>query len=137
MDSVQSQDDLPPEHFDATFGLELIDANSEVITARVPVTARIKQPFGVVHGGLYCSVAESLASIGTWLAVRDQGKIALGVSNQTSFLRPITEGYVNGEAKPIHSGRTTWVWDVQMTDDQGRLCAVSRMTIAVRDMPSA
>ena len=57
----------------------------------------------------------------------------MGLSNQTSFLRPVTEGHVNAVARRKHAGRTTWVWEVEMTDDQDRLCVLTRMTIAVRD----
>jgi len=118
--------------FDSLYGLELVEVAVGRVTGFVPVSRAVQQPFGVVHGGVYCSIAESLASAGTWFAVKDDGKIALGVSNQTSFLRPITEGRVNATAEAIHRGRTTWVWDVRLEDDEGRLCAVSRMTIAVR-----
>jgi len=118
--------------FDSLYGLELVEVAVGRVTGFVPVSRAVQQPFGVVHGGVYCSIAESLASVGTWFAVKDDGKIALGVSNQTSFLRPITEGRINATAEAIHRGRTTWVWDVRLEDDEGRLCAVSRMTIAVR-----
>jgi uncharacterized protein (TIGR00369 family) len=87
---------------------------------------------GLVHGGVYASMAESLASLATAMAVASEGKMAMGLSNATSFMRPITEGTVHATARRIHRGRTTWIWDVSITDDDGRLCAVTRMTIAVR-----
>jgi 1,4-dihydroxy-2-naphthoyl-CoA hydrolase len=118
--------------FDALYGLEIEDFGDERVTARVPVTDKVKQPMGLVHGGLYASIAESITSIATARAVADDGMIATGMSNQTSFLRPITEGTVHATAVRRHRGRTTWMWDVEITDDAGRLCAVSRMTIAVR-----
>jgi len=71
------------------------------------------------------------------MAGLDQGETAMGLANSTSFLRPITQGTVNALARRIHRGRTTWVWDVQFTDDQGRMCAVTRMTIAVRAIAPA
>jgi uncharacterized protein (TIGR00369 family) len=124
---------LPYENtFDALYGLEVLELTAERVTARVPVTDAIKQPMGLVHGGLYASIAESISSIATATAVAPEGMIATGMSNQTSFLRPITEGTVHAEAVRRHRGRTTWMWDVEITDDAGRLCAVSRMTIAVR-----
>ena len=118
--------------FDTLYGLEITSLEEGRVTGTVPVLDRVKQPFGIVHGGVHCAIAESLASVGTWNAVKDQGMIAMGVSNQTSFLRPASEGELNAEAVAIHKGRTTWVWDVSVRDSQGRLCAVSRMTIAVR-----
>jgi uncharacterized protein (TIGR00369 family) len=112
-----------------------VDADSiseEEIRATVPVRDEVKQPMGLVHGGLYAAIAESLASMATAIAVNPEGKQAMGLSNATSFMRPITEGTVHATARRIHRGRTTWVWDVEITDDAGRRCAMTRMTIAVR-----
>jgi uncharacterized protein (TIGR00369 family) len=103
----------------------------------VAVREEILQPYGLIHGGVYASLAESMTSLATATGVADEGKIAMGLSNSTSFLRPIVEGSVNGHAERLHRGRTTWVWDVRCTDDAGRMCALTRMTIAVRDPPSA
>ena len=118
--------------FDALYGLEVIEADDERVRARVPVRDEIKQAMGLVHGGVFASIAESITSIGTWWAVQADGKSAQGLSNQTSFLRPILGGRVNAVARARHRGRTTWVWEVEITDDHGRLCALVRMTIAVR-----
>ncbi len=120
--------------FDGLYGLE-IDTDSisdEEVRASVPVRDEVKQPMGLVHGGLYASIAESLASTATALAVAPEGKQAMGLSNVTSFMRPITEGTVHATARRIHRGRTTWVWEVDFTDEQGRLCASTRVTMAVR-----
>jgi len=86
----------------------------------------------LLHGGVYASIAESLASLATALAVRERGETAVGLSNSTSFLRPVTAGTVHALATRLHAGRTTWVWDVSFSDDAGRTCALTRMTIAVR-----
>lgn len=118
--------------FDALYGLEVLELTDQRVTAQVAVTDKVKQPMGLVHGGLYASIAESITSIATATAVASDGMIATGMSNQTSFLRPITEGTVHATAVRRHRGRTTWMWDVEITDDAARLCAVSRMTIAVR-----
>ena len=118
--------------FDRLYGLELLDVDEQQVTARVRVREEIKQPAGLVHGGVYASIAESMASLATALAVLPDGETAMGLSNATSFLRPITDGFVHAQATRLHRGRTTWVWDVRFTDDAGRACAVTRMTIAVR-----
>jgi uncharacterized protein (TIGR00369 family) len=118
--------------FDALYGLELVAVASDEVRGRVPVRDEVRQPFGLVHGGVYASIAESLASIGTAVEVLKQGLTAMGMSNNTTFLRSITTGTVHATARPLHRGRTTWVWDVEITDDDGRLCATSRVTIAVR-----
>lgn len=122
--------------FDALYGLEVLERSDEEVRAQVAVRDAIKQPWGLVHGGVYASIAESIASNATGLAVwREHGQIAVGLSNQTNFLRPITEGTVHAHARRRHRGRTTWMWEVDITDDAGHLCAVVRMTIAVRDLP--
>lgn len=118
--------------FDRLYGLELAHVGKDGVRASVRVRDELKQPDGLVHGGVYAAVAESLASLATWLAVADEGNTAMGMSNSTSFLRPITEGVVHARATPLHRGRTTWVWDVYFSDDADRACAVTRMTIAVR-----
>ena len=121
-----------PVGFDRLYGLEIVSIGDEEVVARVPVRDEILQPAGLVHGGVFASMAESMTSIATWLAVHETGKSAMGQSNQTSFLRPITAGTIHAVARPRHKGRTTWVWEVDITDDEGRLCALVRMTVAVR-----
>ena len=105
-------------------GLEYLDAGADEVRARVEVTDAVRQPAGLVHGGVYAAIAESICSAATWLAVRDDGMAAMGQSNSATFLRPITEGHVNAVARPRHRGRTSWVWDVEIADDEGRLCAM-------------
>jgi 1,4-dihydroxy-2-naphthoyl-CoA hydrolase len=122
----------PIPGFDGLYGLEVLEAGEELARGRVRVDERHKQPAGLVHGGLFASMAESLTSMATHFAVAGDGKSAQGLSNQTSFLRPILEGSVHATARRRHRGRTTWVWEVDITDDEGRLCALVRMTIAVR-----
>lgn len=123
--------------FDRLYGLEMLQVSDEVVRARVAVRDELKQPAGLLHGGVIASVAESMASMATALAVLGDGQAAMGLSNSTSFLRPITEGALNAEAVRLHRGRTTWVWDVRFTDDAQRLCAITRMTIAVRPVRAA
>jgi 1,4-dihydroxy-2-naphthoyl-CoA hydrolase len=121
--------------FDRLYGLELLELSDKYARARVAVRDELKQPMGVVHGGVYASLAESMTSLATGLAVVEQGSMALGQSNDTSFLRPISEGAVNAQATRLHGGRSTWVWDVRFSDDAERTCAVARTTIAVRPLP--
>ena len=102
-------------------------------TARLPVVPGVCQPMGIVHGGIYAAIAETLASMGTADGVIETGKVPLGMANNTSFLRPVSDGILHAEARAFHRGRTTWLWDVEMRNDAGKLCATSRVTIAVRD----
>ncbi|MCW3040589.1 MAG: PaaI family thioesterase [Solirubrobacterales bacterium] len=125
------------ETFDAQYGLQLGEVTPDRVTATVPVSNAVKQPMGLVHGGVYASIAEAITSIGTARVVYEDGMSAQGLSNQTSFLRPILEGTIHATATRRHRGRTTWIWEVDITDDAGRLCAIVRMTIAVRPLPAA
>jgi 1,4-dihydroxy-2-naphthoyl-CoA hydrolase len=118
--------------FDHVYGLVFTEVSDELVRGEVAVRDDLKQPAGLVHGGVFASIAESLASIGTALVVMKDGHHAMGLSNQTSFLRPITEGTIHATAYRKHRGRTTWVWEVEMSDDDGRVCVLTRMTIAVR-----
>ncbi|HWK18760.1 MAG TPA: PaaI family thioesterase [Solirubrobacteraceae bacterium] len=121
--------------FDGLYGLEILEMSETEVRGRVEVRDELKQPAGLVHGGVYASIAESLASLGTAFHVFADGRVAMGLANQTSFMRPITTGTVHALARRLHAGRTTWVWDVEIRDDEGRLCVVTRMTVAVRDIP--
>jgi uncharacterized protein (TIGR00369 family) len=116
-----------------TLGVEVVEVTDDVIKGRMPVEDRIRQPYGIVHGGAMSTIAESLASMGTALGVLAEGKIAMGQEINASFMRPISKGHVNALARVRRRGRTAWNWDVEITDDEGRLCALLRATIAVRD----
>jgi 1,4-dihydroxy-2-naphthoyl-CoA hydrolase len=120
---------------DGTLGFETLELSPDLARGRFPVEDRVKQPFGLVHGGVFAAIAESLASQATFEAVAADGMAAQGLSNHTSFLRPILAGTAHAEARCRHRGRTTWVWEVDITDDDGRLCALSRVTTAVRPRP--
>ena len=119
--------------FDSLYGLQILEVTPEFGRAEVTIRDELKQPFGLVHGGVYAAIAESLASFCTAAGVSAEGKSSNGLSNQTSFLRPMLEGTIHATAVRKHAGRTTWVWEVEQSDDQGRLCVLTRMTIAVRD----
>jgi 1,4-dihydroxy-2-naphthoyl-CoA hydrolase len=138
---VRRMADAQPLHndpipgFDGLYGLQVVQADAEGARGQVAVGPEHLQPGGIVHGGVYAAMAESLASMATWFAV-GEGKFVAGMSNHTTFLRPIRKGMIHGAGAPLHSGRTTWVWDVRISDDDGRPCAVSRVTIAVREARS-
>ena len=120
-------------HFDSLYGLELRELDEDRVSARVCVREALLQPMGIVHGGVYASIAEGVCSIATSVAVVGDAKLAIGLSNHTTFLRPVRAGSIHATATPLHRGSTTWLWDVRFADDKGRLCAVAQVTIAVRD----
>ncbi len=118
--------------FSELIGIEYLSLDLEDVRARIEVGPQHLQPAGIVHGGVYASLAESVCSAASYGAVDEQGMIAMGQANSTTFLRPITEGHVNATATLRQRGRTTWVWDCELSDDEGRVCALVRMTVAIR-----
>ena len=132
----------PPVAFERTLESHLRRDTQEMTDERVVATMSVDdqpvlQPMGIVHGGVYATMAEGMVSEATFRAVYPDGNIAVGMQNSTSFLRPITNGTIHAEARRRHRGRTTWVWDVDFSDDEGRLCATARVTIAVRPIPAS
>ena len=120
----------------AAIGLAYEQVGDELVRASVPVTPIVQQPAGLVHGGILSLIAESMTSYATAQVVLPEGNVPVGQSNSATFLRPITEGTIHAIARRRHGGRTTWIWDVEITDDSERLCAIIRMTIAVRPAPT-
>jgi uncharacterized protein (TIGR00369 family) len=122
----------PERTLPAVLGLRLALDDEGNLGATLPVGDHLKQPMGVVHGGVYAAIAETLASVATARDVAADGAVALGQANNTSFFRPVTEGTIRATTTRRHRGRTSQVWQVDMFDDAGRLAASSTVTIAVR-----
>jgi 1,4-dihydroxy-2-naphthoyl-CoA hydrolase len=130
--------DDPPgllSHFDALVGTEWLDDDPDDARARVQMRDELRQPVGLLHGGVMSTLVESVCSRATALAVLDDGMMAMGQSIGVNFIRPVTEGQAEVHARARHRGRTTWVWDAEVRDARGRLCALAQMTIAVRPIP--
>jgi 1,4-dihydroxy-2-naphthoyl-CoA hydrolase len=121
-----------PTGLDALLGLEITEVSDGLMRAELAIRDELRQPRGLVHGGVYAAIAETIASTGTYLGVGDEEAMVMGLSNLTSFMRPMTEGTIHAVARARHRGRTTWLWEVDLLDDAERLCAASRVTIAVR-----
>jgi 1,4-dihydroxy-2-naphthoyl-CoA hydrolase len=123
-------------HFDELLGTEWLDDDPDHARVRVELRDELRQPVGLLHGGVMSSLVESVCSRATALAVGSEGMMAMGQSVSVSFIRPVTEGGAEVKAKVRHRGRTTWVWDAEVIDDEGRICALAQMTIAVRPIPN-
>jgi 1,4-dihydroxy-2-naphthoyl-CoA hydrolase len=121
-----------PSPFDELLGTEWLDYDPDHARVRLAVHDALRQPLGLVHGGVISSLVESICSRATALALWDGKTVVTGQSQSVSFLRPFTEGHINVEAQALHRGRTSWVWEARITDDEGKLCALSQMTVAVR-----
>jgi uncharacterized protein (TIGR00369 family) len=122
-------------HFDSLLGTEWLDDDPDHARVRIQMRDELRQPVGLLHGGVMSSLVESVCSRATALAVLDDGMMAMGQSISVSFIRPVTEGAAEVHAKARHRGRTGWVWDAEVLNDDGKICALAQMTIAVRPLP--
>jgi 1,4-dihydroxy-2-naphthoyl-CoA hydrolase len=113
-------------------GIEWLDDDPNHARARVEARAELLQPFGLMHGGVYSTLVESVCSRATALAVLGEGNAAMGQSINVSFMRAIREGIAEVKARARHRGSTTWVWEAEVVDSEDRTCALAQMTIAVR-----
>lgn len=115
----------------AHMGVEITDIGEDSITGRMPVDERTRQPHGIFHGGMSCFLAETLGSLGASYAC-EEGFIAFGLDINANHLRAIKSGWATGVARPFHIGRSTQVWQIEIFNDAGELCCVSRLTIAAQ-----
>ena len=114
-----------------TLDITMLEATSQRVRARMPITSKVHQPFGLLHGGASVALAETVASIGGWLNVDQETQACVGQEINANHLRDKREGEITAEATPIHLGRTSQVWDIRITDEDGKLVCVSRCTLAV------
>ena len=114
----------------AHLGIEFLEVGPDFIRARVPVDTRTKQPYGLLHGGVSVVLAETLGSCGAAYSC-PEGHRAVGLDINANHLKGVTSGWVTGITRPVHIGRTTQVWQIDMTNDAGELTCVSRITMAV------
>lgn len=113
-----------------TLGIEVVEIGDDFLRGRVPVNRRTCQPYGLLHGGVSVTLAETLGSLGAAFAC-PPGQRVVGLDINANHLRATQSGWVTATARPVHIGRTTQVWQIDMQDDQGRPTCVSRITMAV------
>ena len=111
-------------------GIEFLEVGDDFIRGRVPVDTRTRQPYGLLHGGVSVVLAETLGSCGAAYSC-PEGSRAVGLDINANHLRGATSGWVTGTARPVHIGRSTQVWQIDMVNDAGELTCVSRITMAV------
>jgi len=114
----------------ARLGMEFLEVGPDFIRGRVPVDERTRQPYGILHGGVSVVLAETLGSCGAHYSAPD-GHRAVGLDINANHLKATNAGWVTGVARPVHRGRTTQVWQIDLTNDAGELTCVSRLTMAV------
>jgi 1,4-dihydroxy-2-naphthoyl-CoA hydrolase len=117
-----------------TLGIEFTEIGTDFIIAKMPVDSRTVQPYRLLHGGASVALAETLGSVASTLCIEDLSKkMAVGVEINANHLRPATKGFVFGKVTPIRVGRSMHVWNIEITDERGKLVCVSRLTVAVVD----
>ena len=114
----------------AHLGIEFLEVGDDFVRARVPVDTRTRQPYGILHGGVSVVLAETLGSCGAAYAA-PPGHRAVGLDINANHLRSASSGWVTGTARPLHLGRSTQVWQIELVDDQGQPTCVSRLTMAI------
>ena len=113
--------------FERAIGLRFTQVSLDEVRAEIPVTPALLQPYGIVHGGVYCSIVETLASAGAALHAMKDGRTSVGLENTTSFVRAVRAGALVAVATPVHLGRSSQVWEVAISDEAGRLAATGRV----------
>ncbi len=113
-------------------GIEFTQIGEDYLEARMPVDARTRQPFGLLHGGASVLLAETLGSVAAYACI-GEGKIAVGLDINANHVRGVKEGYVYGRATPIHLGKSTHVWEIRITNENQQLVCISRLTMAILD----
>jgi len=112
-------------------GIAITEIGEDFLRGTMPVDQRTKQPYGLLHGGSSAMLAETLASVGANMCVEKEGQQAVGLELNCNHVRAVTQGVVTGTARPVHVGRKTQVWDIRIEDERGKVCCVSRLTLAV------
>jgi 1,4-dihydroxy-2-naphthoyl-CoA hydrolase len=114
-----------------TLEIEVVETSKDRVVAKMPVQSKVHQPFGFLHGGASVALAETVASIGAYMNVAENGENAFGLEINANHIRPKRDGVVTATATPLHRGKTTHVWDIQIVDEAGKLVCVSRCTVAI------
>jgi uncharacterized protein (TIGR00369 family) len=117
-------------------GIEFIEIGEDYLLARMPVDHRTIQPLGVVNGGAFCVLAETVGSLAANICIDREQFVAVGLDINANHIRSAYKGWVYGKATPYHLGKTTQVWEIKITDEDGKLCCISRLTMSVIPKPN-
>jgi 1,4-dihydroxy-2-naphthoyl-CoA hydrolase len=120
-----------PDTMGAYLDMRCEEIGDDFLKLSMPVDGRTKQPYGLLHGGASCALAETAGSVGSHLIINPEEFLCVGLEINANHLRSASGGRVMGIAKPLHIGNTTHVWDIRITNDQQQLICVSRLTVAI------
>ena len=123
-------------NMDKALGIEVTEIGDDYIVARMPVTEKTKQPYGILHGGASCVLAESIGSTAAALSMDGSKKYPVGIEINANHISSPTEGFVHAKAVPVHIGGSTSVWNIDITDDAGKRVCYSRFTAMHKSYPS-
>jgi 1,4-dihydroxy-2-naphthoyl-CoA hydrolase len=115
----------------AHIGLEWVEIGDDFLRMRMPVNDKTKQPFGILHGGASCALAESIGSMASYLTLDPEKYYCVGLEINANHIRSVRDGYVTATCRPLHIGRKTHVWDIRIESDEQKLVCVSRLTVAI------
>jgi 1,4-dihydroxy-2-naphthoyl-CoA hydrolase len=112
-------------------GIELLEIGADFIKAKMPVDERTKQPYGILHGGASVALAETIGSYGSHLIIDSSKYMSVGLEINANHIRKAISGFVTGVAKPIHIGKSTHIWGIEIINEKGLLICISRLTVAI------
>ncbi|MEO7800805.1 MAG: hotdog fold thioesterase [Ginsengibacter sp.] len=113
--------------------MEWVDIGNDFLQLKMPVNEKTKQPYGLLHGGASCALAETVGSVASALVIDTQKSACVGIEINANHIRGARDGFVTATASPLHLGRTTHVWDIKIHDEAGKLICISRLTVAITD----
>jgi len=129
--SVEKLKPLGPNTMAAHIGIEWVEVGENFIKAKMPIDQRTNQPYGLLHGGASCVLAETLGSVASAMVIDHSKFYCVGLEINANHVRGVREGHVMGIASPLHLGNTTHVWDIKIYDEREKLVCVSRLTVAI------
>ncbi|MFK8029976.1 MAG: hotdog fold thioesterase [Gammaproteobacteria bacterium] len=131
--SLETTQYMQKETLVQTLDIELTEFGPDYLRGTMPVTPKVHQPMGILHGGASVTLAETLGSVGAALTLDLSKKHPVGLEINANHIRPVSTGIVTGTARPLHKGRKTQVWEIQIHNDQNKLTCISRLTVAILD----
>lgn len=117
-------------------GMEWVEAGEDYLVMRMPVDQRTHQPYGLLHGGASCALAETIGSVASHFVIDPEKFICVGLEINANHVRSARKGYVTATCRPVHTGASTHVWDIRITDERGKLVCISRLTVAILKKPA-
>lgn len=124
---------LQPNTMSSLLEMEWVEVGNDFLRLRMPVNDKTKQPYGLLHGGASCALAETIGSIGSFLVIDSTKKLCVGLEINANHVKSARDGFVTATAKPLHLGNSTHIWDIRIEDDNQNLICISRLTVAILD----